>query len=126
MKSWNTPIYAFYRPTPTIDYENKRRYHEFCCFKKSCDKTIRRYLDTRDSTSTGNMHCHTKKCWGMEVLTLAMAAANVTEAQELLAKSKDGFIAEAFNVKGKGKATYSHHQHTKTETRYFFLPTTIL
>ena len=49
-----------------------------------------------------------------------MAAANVTEAQELLARSKDGSIAKAFNVKGTGKATYSHSQHTKTETRYFF------
>lgn len=117
MKSWNTPIYAFYHPIPTIGYENQRRYHEFSCFKKSCDKTIRRFLDTKDSTSTGNMHRHTKKCWGDEVLTLAMATANATEARESLAKSKDGSIAEAFNIKGKGKVTYSHRQHTRTETR---------
>jgi hypothetical protein len=119
MKLWNTPIYAFYHPTPTIGYEKERRYHEFRCFKKSCSKTIRRYLDTRDSTSTGNMHRHTKKCWGTDILTLAMATANVRDARESLAKSKDGSIAEAFKVKGKGKATYSHRQHTRTETRYF-------
>jgi hypothetical protein len=117
MKSWNTPIYAFYHPTPTIKYDNQRRYHEFHCFKKSCDKTIRRFLDTSDSTSTGNMHRHTKRCWGKDILKLAMDATNADEAREALAKLKDGSIAEAFNVKGKGKVTYSHRQHTKTETR---------
>ena len=121
MKSWNTPIYAFYHPTPTIGYENKQRYHEFHCFKKSCHKTVRHYLDTKDSTSTGNMHRHTKKCWGLEVLTLVMATTDVSEARQSLAKSKNGSIAEAFNVKGKGKATFSHCQHTKTETRFFFI-----
>ena len=71
-------------------------------------------------TSTGNMHRHTKKCWGMKILTLAMVTANVTEVWQSLAKPKDGSIAKAFNVKGKDKATYSYRQHTKTETRYFF------
>lgn len=117
MNSWNTPIYAFYYPIPTINYDNQRRYHEFRCFKTSCNKTIRRFLDTTDSNSTGNMHRHTKKCWGEDILKLAMNTTNADEARERLAKSKNGSIAEAFKVKGKGKLTYSHRQHTKTETR---------
>lgn len=34
----------------------------------------------------------------------------------VLLNSKDGSISTAFKVKGKGKVTYSHRQHTKAET----------
>ena len=120
MKAWNTPVYAFYHPIPTIGYEKKCHYHEFSCFKKSCSKTICRFLDTGDSSSTGNMHRHSKKCWGEDIVTLAMNTSNADEAREVFTNSKDGSIAEAFKVKGKAKVTYSHQQHTKTETRYCF------
>ena len=56
MKTLNTPIYAFYHPLPTIGYENKCHYHESHYFKKSCNKAICHYLDTRDSTSTSAVH----------------------------------------------------------------------
>lgn len=122
MEKWNTPIYAFWKPIPTIGYENGRRYHEFRCFKKSCSKATKRYLDTSDATSTGNLHRHAKTCWGTEVVKLAMNAGNLDQARTVLSKSKDGSIAEAFQVKGKDKVTYSHRQHTKMETRCDLLP----
>ena len=118
MTKWNTPIYAFWKPIPTIGYENGCRYHEFRCFKKSCTKTVQRFLDKSDATSTGNLHHHTKKCWGADVVSHAMTAGNADNAREILSKSKDGSIAAAFAKSGKGKVTYSHWQHTKTETRY--------
>ena len=34
--------------------------------------------------------------------------------------SPSGSIAAAFERKGKGKVSYSHRQHTRTETRYLF------
>ncbi len=52
-----------------------------------------------------------------------MAAADNTHgidaAREVLAKSKlrDGSITAEFERIGKGKVTYSHRQHTKTEAR---------
>jgi hypothetical protein len=46
-----------------------------------------------------------------------MDTKNASDAREVLAKSKDGSIAEAFLAKGKPKLTFSHRQHTKTETR---------
>lgn len=117
MKNWNASIYAFFKPIPTIGYEGGRRYHEFHCFAKSCKRSIRRYLDTKDVGSTSNMHKHAKLCWGEETVQAANTVKSATEAREVLAKSKDGSIAAAFAVKGKGKVTYSHRQHTTTETR---------
>jgi hypothetical protein len=38
----------------------------------------------------------------------ASNAKNVTQAREILSKSKDGSIAAAFQIKGKSKVTYSH------------------
>jgi hypothetical protein len=63
------------------------------------------------------MHKHAKKCWGIDTIKAAMNTGNVTEALDILSKYKDGSIVAAFRLKGKGKATYSHQQHTTTETR---------
>ncbi len=108
MEKWNTPIYAFWKPIPTIGYDKGRRYHQFHCFKKSCSKSVKRYLDTSDATSTGNLHRHTKTCWGAEVLTSAMNAGNLDEARNVLSKSKDGSIAEAFKVKRERARLLTH------------------
>jgi hypothetical protein len=40
---------------------------------------VRRYLDTGDAKSTGNMHKHAKKCWGAETVELANKAKNAAE-----------------------------------------------
>lgn len=118
MQGWNAPIYAFFHPIPTIGYDNKgRRYHEFQCFAKSCKRSVRRHLDTKDAGSTGNLHKHAKQCWGAETVSAATGVKNATEAREILSKSKDGSIAAAFAIKGKGKISYSHRQHTRAETR---------
>jgi hypothetical protein len=65
----------------------------------------------------GNMHKHAKVCWGVDMVKAASGGKDAAEAWEILSKSKDGLIAAAFQVKGKGKVTFSHRQHTKTETK---------
>ncbi|KAF8812979.1 hypothetical protein BYT27DRAFT_7271837, partial [Phlegmacium glaucopus] len=117
MDDWNSPIYAFFHPVLTIGYHEGRRYHEFHCFASACRKTVRRFLDKKDAGSTGNLHKHAKICWGIDTVKAALAVKNAAEAREVLSKSKDGSIAAAFQVKGKGKVTYSHRQHTQTETK---------
>jgi hypothetical protein len=63
------------------------------------------------------MHKHAKVCWGIETVKAAMETPNVKDAREVLSNHKDGSIAAAFQVKGKGKVTYLHRQHTPHETR---------
>ncbi|KAF9038032.1 hypothetical protein BJ165DRAFT_1416792 [Panaeolus papilionaceus] len=125
MKDWTAPIYAFYHPIPVIGHENKRRYHEFQCYVKGCDKKIQRYLDTKDATSSGNMRKHAKKCWGDEAVNTAGAARNVKAAREVLLKTKrkDGSLAAAFLAQGDTLLTYSHCQHTSQQTRYVLMKT---
>ena len=117
MEDWNSPIYAFFHPIPAIGYQEGRRYHEFHCFASACRKSVRRYLDKKDAGSTSNLHKHAKICWGSDTVKVAMGTKNASEARQILAQSKDGSIAAAFQIKGKGKVTYSHRQHTRTETK---------
>ena len=117
MDDWNSPIYAFFRPIPTIGYKDGRRYHEFHCFVSTCSKSVRQFLDKKDTGSTSNLHKHAKICWGLDTVKAAMGAQNASEARQILSQSKDGSIAAAFQIKGKGKVTYSHRQHTRTETK---------
>lgn len=83
---------------------------------------VRRYLDTSDSKSTGNLRKHAKICWGAETVAAADETRNVDSAREALKKVKDGSITEAFERLGKGKVTYSHRQHTSAQTRYVSVP----
>ncbi|KAG1785772.1 uncharacterized protein HD556DRAFT_1213571, partial [Suillus plorans] len=64
---WTAPVYVSFRSTPTIEYINNCRCHSFQCAATNCKyktREVRRYLDTGDAKSMGNMHKHTKKCWG--------------------------------------------------------------
>jgi hypothetical protein len=83
---------------------------------------IWRYLDTADGKSTSNLHRHAKTCWGEEAVVGADAAKSHGATHEVVEKSLmmlDGSITAMFEcVKGNGKVTYSHKQHTKTEARY--------
>jgi hypothetical protein len=83
---------------------------------------VRRYLDTADGKSTSNLRRHAKICWGEEAIAGADAAKSHGAAHEIVEKSlgmPDGSITAMFErVKGKGKVTYSHKQHTRTESRY--------
>ena len=107
----------FFHPVPTIGYEKSQRYHEFRCFASGCTKGVCRNLDKQDAKSTSNLHKHAKLCWGADTVKLATEAGDVGSARDTLSKSKDGSIAAAFEIKGKGKVKYSHKQHTKTQTR---------
>lgn len=113
---WNAPIYAFFHPVPTIGYEKGRHYHEFKCFASQCTKGVHRYLDKQDVKLTSNLHKHARLCWGANTVKLATEAGIVESACQTLSKSKDGSIAAAFEIKGKGKVKYSHRQHTKAQT----------
>ena len=114
-----------FRPEVLINYINGRRAHDFSCAAKQCKgrgknpRLIRRYLDTGDSKSTGSLRRHAKACWGEENVARADQAGDIDTAQNALkgAVLRDGSITAVFERSGKGKFTYSHRQHTKTETR---------
>ncbi|EJD32856.1 hypothetical protein AURDEDRAFT_46353, partial [Auricularia subglabra TFB-10046 SS5] len=118
-QKWNAPVYAFYRPVPTIGYKNGRRYHEFHCFKRGCQRTVKRYLDSKDSGSTSNMRKHADSCWGEDIVEEAYKMKNAADARLRVTEpvSRTGSIDAAFERTGKGKITFSHRQHTKSETR---------
>ncbi|KAG1718887.1 uncharacterized protein EDB91DRAFT_1009556, partial [Suillus paluster] len=83
---------------------------------------IRRFLDTGDARSTGNMCKHVKNCWGEDALAAAVQTKNAREAHETVVQGilMTGTITASFERKGKGKVTFSHHQHTKMETNFRF------
>jgi len=95
---WTTVVYAFFKPTPNIKYNDGRKMHEFTCLQKHCHQKIVCYLDTKDAQSTGNMHQHVKKCWGEGVLTAAESAKDANEARSRIIHSflKTGKIMEMF------------------------------
>ena len=68
-KEWTAPIYAFFLPTPVIEYIKGRHCHAFRCAAKSCQHYVRRFLDTGDAKSTSNMWKHAKKCWSADVIS---------------------------------------------------------
>ena len=87
---------------------------------KARNRVVRRYLDTGDRSSTSNMRKHAKGCWGEITLTAAYNGGNATDARKGLQEAKeepDGSITAVFERTGKGKVSYSHRQHTKTQTR---------
>ena len=80
---------------------------------------MRRYLDKSDAKSTGNMRKHARKCWGDETVASVDSAKNTNEVRATTVKGILDLqsITAAFERKGKGKVTFSHRQHTKTESR---------
>ena len=81
MKDWNTPVYAFFAPLPKVTMKDGRRAHEFACFARGCKAKVHRFLDTKDSRSTSNLHKHAKSCWGNEVVSAADDAKNAEEVR---------------------------------------------
>ena len=86
---------------------------------KGNGRIVRRYLDTGDAKSTGNLRKHAKICWGEDAVAAADDTKNVQAAREALGKmrSMNSSITNAFEQVAKGKVTYSHTQHTTTEAR---------
>jgi len=122
MQDWTSPIYAFFKPTPSIEYIKDRRLHTFTCNAKHCKgksngREVRRYLDTTDAKSTGNLRNHVRGCWGEEAVAAADKTRDVDTAREVLGNMKDGSITEAFEQVASSRVTYSHCQHTTTESR---------
>lgn len=72
--------------------------------------------------STRNLWKHVKSCWDKDVLEVGMAAGTTKDACESVVKKirGSGSITAAFER--KGKVTFSHCQHTKTETKSVMLP----
>ncbi|KAN0085982.1 hypothetical protein V8E55_007116, partial [Tylopilus felleus] len=120
-KEWISLVYAFFEPMPRIVEIEGRRTHEFKCMACGCKATIRRFLDTKDARSTGNMRKHVRVCWGQEILDAADKAKDVSDVHGKIISTylRNGSITTAFERKGKGKVTYSHRQHTQHETRGF-------
>ena len=120
---WTSPIYVFFRKTPRIDYVNDCRVHVFECAAGKCrgknGRDVRRYLDTGDAKSTSGLRRHAKKCWGDEAVEAADSTQDLESARVVLARTKlhDGTITAEFERIGKEKVTYSHCQHTSTESR---------
>jgi hypothetical protein len=65
------------------------------------------------------MRKHAKKCWGDEVVSSADKAKTVQEVRDTTVNGalNPQSITAAFERKGKGKVSFSHRQHTKTESR---------
>ena len=121
-KDWEAPIYAFFGPEPLVEHVEGRRCHAFQCLAKHCkqkSRSVRRYLDTSDAKSTGNLRKHAKKCWGTEIVATADKAKTAKEVRDTTVKGylDPQSITAAFERKGKGKVTYSYRQHTKTEAK---------
>ena len=123
-KKWDAPVYAFFKPEPTIEYVDGRKAHIFECAVKSCrskSKFVRRYLYTGDTSSTSNLRRHAKLCWGEAVVAAADTTGSLAFARSALSKKKGaaGLITAAFDrEKNTGTVTYSHLQHTKVQARY--------
>ncbi|KAH9039161.1 hypothetical protein EDB85DRAFT_1859946, partial [Lactarius pseudohatsudake] len=77
-KKWTAQVYAFFKPTPLIEYVDGHKAYVFKCSMRRCRNTtskfIRHYLYTADASSTSNLRRHAKICWGGE----AIAAADLT------------------------------------------------
>ena len=123
-KKWTSPIYAFFEPTPVIEYVNGRCSYVFKCAGQSCKKTLQWSLNKKDSTSTSNMQKHVETCWGEDALKAGMEAGTAKDARETVVNELkgSGSITAAFERKGKGKETFSHCQHMKTEAKSVILP----
>lgn len=122
-KEWNSPVYVFFKPMAFIEYVNERHVHVFECAAKCCKgrgngRYVCRYLDKSDAKSMSNPRKHAKVCWGEEAVAAADGTKDVRAAHEALTnvKEKDRSITAVFERIGKGRLTYSHCQHTKTES----------
>src|SRR5271155_3070068 len=100
-----------------------RPIHVFECAAQTCrgknGRDVRRFLDTGDAKSTSGLCRHAKSCWGDEAVAAADNSQDLQGAQAILTHTKlhDGSITAEFQRIEKGKITYSHCQHTKTESR---------
>jgi hypothetical protein len=127
-KEWRSPVYAFFDPSVEISYTgiDNRRSHDFICAAPNCKgkgknpRLVRRYLDTKDKSSTSSLRAHAINCWGKEIITQSAEAKDIASARKALAKAemRDGSLTAIFERIGNGKKTYSYRQHTQEESRF--------
>ena len=122
MKKWHTPIYGFLKPTPNIEYKDNRHCHVFRCLAKGCGSVVCHFVD---NDLTSNLIRHAWKCFSEDTINAAKSAKNAQEVCNKIVGSilRDGSITAVFERKDCKVVTYSHHQHTKMETRYVVLRT---
>jgi len=123
-KFFNSPIYAFFKSLPTIEYIQGHKSHVFECAAPMCGcktRFVHRFLDKSDARSTSNLRHHAKICWSDEAVDTADGSQDVKATQatlEGLKANKNGSIMDAFQKISEGKAVYSTCQHTKIEVWY--------
>ncbi|KAF8163030.1 hypothetical protein B0H34DRAFT_672127 [Crassisporium funariophilum] len=78
-KEWNSPIYAFFKPIPLIEYIKERRVHVFKCGAKHC-------------MGKSNLRKHAKICWGEEAVAAADLTRDARAACEALGKEKQPIV----------------------------------
>ncbi|KAG6913256.1 hypothetical protein DXG01_008365 [Tephrocybe rancida] len=120
-KKWTSIAYAFYEPIPKIIYDKLgNRGHQFTCAAKGCRYKANRFLNTKDRSSTSNLIKHVKSCWGQEAWDGAVTCGDADTVRKALSDKgnlKSGSIFKIFQRKGKAQVTFSHRQHTRSETR---------
>ena len=91
-------MYAFYEPTPEIEYDGTCCSHVFKCMNRSCSVMVQRFLDTKDHSSTSNLRAHAKACWGPEAVAAAAEASLVQVTRDEIVASilKTGMIMAHF------------------------------
>jgi hypothetical protein len=113
-KDWTAPIYAFFKPTPTIECIDGRRVHVFECIAETCKargkkaRQVNRYLDKADARSTSNLRKHAKVCWGTEVVEAGDRTKNIEAARAVVASivSRKSSLTSALEGAEKGKLSY--------------------
>jgi len=74
--------------------------------------------DKGDVKSTSGLRRHAKNCWGNETVKSADGTKALETAHAVLAKTmlRNGSITAEFECISQGKVSYSHRQHTSTES----------
>lgn len=113
---WTSVIYEFFKDDVKIMSDNGRNYYFFACAATHCklpSHGVRRYLDSKDMTSTSNLRTHAERCWGKDIVEARLAGAKVDK--------RDGSIFAAFAAAGQRPITVMHRTHTNDEVRYVFI-----
>ncbi len=77
---------------------------------------MRRFLDTKDRASTGNMKRHAIRCFGQTVVDGSMSS-DAAKVRQGLAKFREGTIPAVFEARGNGVVTYKTQALTKVDVR---------
>ncbi|KAF9565457.1 hypothetical protein CPC08DRAFT_629917, partial [Agrocybe pediades] len=123
---WTSTTYAFFEPTPDIEYIDGRRVHVFKCAAGRCKgkganpRHVNHYLGTKDSSLMSNLRKHAKICFGEDAVKAADNCRSLSAARDVVKKlglRNQLLTALLERAGGKGKVTYSHMQHTTAERR---------